>query len=76
MKYYLMLLQEVQGTAFYEGYMYLSSNLEDAVYKLNITTGVVEYVLSDKSYPIEYYYEMEGLAFWDLRDQHLGVMHM
>jgi len=70
--------KEVQGASFYQGDLYLATNVEDAVYKFNIKTGDVEFVLSDNdNYVIDgYYYEMEGLTFWDLSEDGLGVMHM
>lgn len=70
--------REIQGASFYNGYMYVATNIKDAVFRLDITTGVAEFVLQDDdNYVIDgYYYEMEGLTFWDLYDTGHGVMHM
>lgn len=65
---------EIQGGAFYEGDLYLCTNQQDAIYKVNITTGELEFVLSDV-FP-KHEYEMEGMDFWDLQSKGLGVMHM
>lgn len=70
----VQLPKEIQGGAFYEGELYLATNLEDAVWKLNLQTGSLDKVLTD-GYPT-HLYEMEGLTFWDLREKGLGVMHM
>jgi len=70
----ILLPKEIQGGAFYEGELYLSTNLEDAVWKLNLDTGALDKVVSD---PYNFHeYEMEGITFWDLRDRGLGVMHI
>jgi len=65
---------EIQGGAFYEGELYLAVNGDDAIWKVNIATGELSFVLSDLYDHHEY--EMEGLDFWDLRDKNHGVMHM
>jgi hypothetical protein len=43
----VVLPKEIQGGAFYENDLYLSTNLEDAVYKLNLGSGSLEKVVSD-----------------------------
>lgn len=70
--------KEIQGASFYQGDLYLATNIEDSIYRINVTTGVSDFVFSDnESYLIDnYYYEMEGLTFWDLSADGLGVMHM
>lgn len=65
---------EIQGGAFYEGELYMCSNAQDGVWKVNLSTLELQWVLDDKYRNHEY--EMEGLDFWDLRDRGLGVMHM
>ena len=79
--------KEIQGASFYEDYLYVATNINDGIFKLNITTGLAEFVLNDDGnyLPDNYYYEMEGLTFWDLRsttttgvnnNKGYGVMHM
>ncbi len=70
-----LLPKEIQGGAFYEGELYLCTNVEDGIWKINITTGKVEFVFSDPIFD-KYAYEMEGMDFWDLKDKGLGVMHV
>jgi len=65
---------EIQGGAFYDGELYLAVNGDDGIWKVNIATGELSFVLSDVYNHHEY--EMEGLDFWDLREQKHGVMHM
>lgn len=68
---------EIQGGAFYEGSLYICSNSGDDIWRINVQSGEVEFILSDlynrSVYPE---YEMEGLDFWDLSNRGLGVMHM
>lgn len=71
----MYVLTEIQGAAFYEGDMYVSVNGNVSVYKINVTTGAVEFVLSDE-YIEKHSYEMEGLTFWDLEQDGLGTMHL
>ena len=66
--------QEVQGGAFYNGDLYICVNADDNVYKIDMKTGSIEYVLSD-SYD-HHQYEMEGIDFYDLREKGLGYMHL
>jgi hypothetical protein len=67
--------REIQGAAFYEGNLYLSVNGNCSIYQLNMQTNETSFVLSDEPYD-HHEMEMEGLTFWDLRSQGLGVMHM
>ena len=67
--------KEIQGGAFYQGNLYVSVNGNCSVYSINISTGDVQFVLSDQPYD-KHDYEMEGLTFWDLTARGLGVMHM
>ncbi len=67
--------KEIQGGAFYNGDLYVTTNINVSVYKVNIVTGDIEYVLSD-DYIDNHIYEMEGIDFWDLEDQNIGTMHM
>lgn len=70
--------KEIQGASFYKGDLYLATNVEDGVFKLNIETGAFDLALKDDdNYVIDkYYYEMEGLTFWDLSEEGFGQMHM
>lgn len=70
--------KEVQGASFYKGELYLATNVKDSVYKFDVDSGMCSFVLSDnQNYVIDnYYYEMEGLTFWDLTADGLGVMHV
>ena len=70
----VILPKEIQGGAFYKNSLYLVSNIEDNVYKLNISSGELTLVLSDTYRKHDY--EMEGLDFWDLTPQGMGEMHM
>ena len=70
-----LLPKEIQGGAFYNGDLYLCTNIDDAIWKINIATGVVSFALSDPIFD-KYDYEMEGIDFWDLRDKGFGVMHV
>ena len=69
---------EIQGGAFYKGDLYLAVNGNCSVWKLNMQTTEVTRVLSDlpnyKFY--KHQYEMEGIDFWDLSEQGLGVLHL
>lgn len=38
---------EIQGGAFYEGELYLAVNGDDGIWKVNLTTGELSFVLSD-----------------------------
>lgn len=67
---------EIQGAAFYDkdpGFLYLAVNGAESVYKVNVATGELHFVLSDEQYKT-HEAEMEGLTFWDLGER--GVMHM
>lgn len=66
---------EIQGGAFYQNDLYLAVNGNCSIYKMDITTGDLSFVLSDMPYQ-KHIYEMEGLTFWDLQHLGLGVMHM
>lgn len=43
----VLLPKEIQGGAFYEGELYMATNIDDAVWKLNLETRVLEQVISD-----------------------------
>lgn len=43
----VLLPKEIQGGAFYEGELYLATNIDDAVWKLNLESGELVQVLSD-----------------------------
>jgi hypothetical protein len=43
----VLLPKEIQGGAFYEGELYFATNIDDAVWKLNLTSGELVNVLSD-----------------------------
>lgn len=60
------------------GFLYLSVNTNCSVYKVDLRTGNVSFVLSDDYVYRPHEYEMEGITFWDLRYHHpdLGVMHL
>ncbi len=66
---------EIQGGAFFNGDLYISSNVNVSVWKVDISSGDIEFVLSD-DYMSSHIYEMEGLDFWDLERVGLGTMHM
>lgn len=66
--------REIQGAAFYENELYLAVNGNCSIYKMNLQSKEVSFVLSDQYR--KYEYEMEGLTFWDLTHKGLGVMHM
>ena len=70
--------KEVQGASFYNNELYISTNINDGIYKIDINSGISEFVFNDDNnyLPDEYYYEMEGLTFWDLSNDGLGLMHM
>jgi len=65
---------EVQGGAFYNGDLYICVNADDNIYKIDMKTGNIEFVLSD-AYN-HHQYEMEGIDFYDLQEEGLGVMHL
>lgn len=65
---------EIQGGAFYQNDLYVATNQDDGIWKIDMKSGTVSFVLSDSYRNHEY--EMEGLTFWDLSDDKLGVMHM
>jgi hypothetical protein len=67
--------KEIQGGAFFEGDLYINSNINVSVYKVDVNTGDISFVLSD-DYIDSHIYEMEGLDFWDLEKRGLGTMHM
>ena len=50
----VLLPKDIQGGAFYEGEIYLATNIDDAVWKLNLQSGSLERVLSD-GYPTHGY---------------------
>ena len=70
-----LLPKEIQGGAFYEGELYLCTNIDDGIWKMNLQSGKVTFVLSDPIFE-KFAYEMEGIDFWDLREKGLGVMHV
>ena len=65
---------EVQGGSFYNGDLYICVNADDNIYKIDMKTGNIEFVLSD-AYN-HHQYEMEGIDFYDLQEEGLGVMHL
>lgn len=67
--------REIQGGAFYQNDLYLSTNGNCSVWRLKIETGELTQVLSDLPYK-HHEYEMEGIDFWDLTASELGVMHI
>ena len=58
---------EVQGAAFFRGDLYLSSNLNCSVWRVDVSGDVAaaEMVVSDNS---KRFFEMEGLTFWEDED--------
>ena len=61
------------------GYLYLAINSNCSIYTINLNTGDVQYILSDNyTHRPHSEYEMEGLTFWDLRQNqpNFGIMHM
>lgn len=71
---------EIQGGAVNPaepGFIYLSINANCSIYKMDLNTGEVRFVLSDDYAHRPHEYEMEGITFWDLRDHtpNFGVMH-
>ena len=66
--------KEIQGGAFFESDLYLATNSGDKVYKLILSTGLIDVVLSDKYNHHDY--EMEGITFWNLEDIGYGTMHI
>ena len=70
-----LLPKEIQGGAFYEGELYLCTKIDDGIWKMNLQSGKVTFILSDPIFE-KFAYEMEGIDFWDLRDKGLGVMHV
>lgn len=66
---------EVQGGAFYNGLLYLSSNTNVSVWSIDIQTSEKSFILSD-DYIDSHIYEMEGLDFWNLEKYGLGTMHL
>jgi hypothetical protein len=70
--------EEIQGAAFWDqdpGFIYLAVNGKESIYRVNVSTGAVTFVLSDKQYK-SHEAEMEGLTFWDLSEDGNGQMHM
>lgn len=65
---------EIQGGAFYEGALYIVTNENDEVWRVDMSTGGINLELSDEYE--HHVYEMEGIDFWDLRSKGLGVLHM
>ena len=73
--------REVQGGAINPldpGFLYLSVNANCSVYKIDLKSGDVSFVLSDDYENRPHEYEMEGITFWDLREHNpaFGVMHL
>lgn len=70
--------KEIQGASFYKGDLYVATNIKDSIFKIDIKTGICEFAFSDdQNYIIDkYYYEMEGLTFWDLYNTGKGVAHV
>jgi len=70
--------REIQGGTFNPadpGFLYISINSAESVFKIDVKTGVCTFVLSDKVYK-HHEAEMEGITFWDLSDIGYGQMHM
>lgn len=68
-------LQNVQGGAFYNDYLYVGCNSGDTIYRININNGETEVTLQITEAHSSQEYEMEGLTFLDLRESHSGLMH-
>lgn len=84
--------KEIQGGAFYNGDLYLASNIDDSVFKVRFQVGnaaLLHLMLRCKLDRTQgqltqvlsdvypnHEYEMEGLDFWDLTEKGLGMMHM
>jgi hypothetical protein len=54
--------REIQGGAFYQNDLYLAVNGNCSIYKMDIQTGAIEFVLSD-SLGRHHDYEMEGRRY-------------
>jgi len=67
--------KEIQGGSFYKGDLYLAVNGNCSVWKIDMKTADITRVLSDLPYK-HHTYEMEGIDFWDLSSEGLGVMHL
>lgn len=74
--------KEIQGGAFNPldpGFLYVAINANCSVYKIDLLSGDVTFILSDEyNTTVPHVYEMEGITFWDLRKHRpdLGVMHL
>lgn len=66
---------EIQGGAFWKDELYLSTNGNCSVYRLNLETLDISRVLSDVD-DKPWVYEMEGIDFWDKSASGLGIMHI
>jgi hypothetical protein len=70
-----MILDKVQGGAFYDNLLYLGVNGGDTVYTVDVSTGVVQTALIQTEPGSDAEYEFEGITFLDLRDKGMGLMH-
>ena len=68
--------KEIQGAAFYKNDLFITSNTNCSVWRIDINTGVTTFVLSDDTYKF-HEYEMEGITFFEneeLQNNGYGVM--
>jgi len=69
--------KEIQGAAFYKSYLYITSNTNCSVWKVDVNTGVTSFVLSDEYNRDKLQMEMEGITFFEneeLQGNGYGVM--
>lgn len=68
--------KEIQGGAFYKNDLYITSNKNCSIWKIDVNTGITSFVLSDELYKY-HEYEMEGITFFEndeLQSNGYGVM--
>jgi len=68
--------KEIQGGTFYKNNLYITSNTNCSVWKVDINTGITTFVLSDETYKY-HEYEMEGITFFEneqLENEGYGIM--
>ena len=69
--------KEIQGAAFYQSYLYITSNTNCSVWKVDVNTGVTTFVLSDEYNRDKLQMEMEGITFFEneeLQSNGYGLM--
>ena len=69
--------KEIQGAAFYKSYLYITSNTNCSVWRVDVNTGVTSFVLSDEYNRDKLQMEMEGITFFEneeLQANGYGVM--